>query len=204
MNPDVVIVNFRSAPLIERTIAIAREFAGDQARLILVDNSPGDGASEVVRAAAPDATVVTNPINRGFATAVNQAVAAGEAEIVFLLNPDVQRVSGTYADVAELFVRDPRVGAVAARLVNPDGSEQPNCFREPRPFDLIPRRISLSDGGSRTGSVHAGSACVSPWGEARSRLIGARAPACSCAERRWRMSGRSTSGSSSTARRRTG
>ncbi len=143
MNPDVVIVNFRSAPLIERTIAIAREFAGDQARLILVDNSPGDGASEVVRAAAPDATVVTNPINRGFATAVNQAVAAGEAEIVFLLNPDVQRVSGTYADVAELFLRDPRVGAVAARLVNPDGSEQPNCFREPRPFDLISEDLAL-------------------------------------------------------------
>jgi GT2 family glycosyltransferase len=109
---------------------------------MLVDNSPSDGASEVVRAAAPDATVLTNPINRGFAAAVNQAVAVGEAEIVFLLNPDVQRISGNVADVAELF-RDPRVGAVAARLVNPDGSEQPNCFREPRPFDLISEELAL-------------------------------------------------------------
>ena len=142
MNPDVIIVNFRSAPLLERTVAIARAFAGDQARVILVDNSPGDGASDVVRAAAPDATVVTNPTNRGFATAVNQAVAAGDAEIVFLLNPDVQRVSGTFADVAEMF-RDPRVGAVATRLVNPDGSEEPNCFREPRPFDLIAEDLAL-------------------------------------------------------------
>jgi GT2 family glycosyltransferase len=139
---DVVIVNFRSAPLLGRTVAIARDFAGDQARVILVDNSPGDGASDVVRAAAPDATVVTNAVNRGFATAVNQAVAAGEAEIVFLLNPDVQRVSGTFADVAEVF-RDPRVGAVATRLVNPDGSDQPNCFRAPRPFDLISEDLAL-------------------------------------------------------------
>jgi GT2 family glycosyltransferase len=144
MSPDIVIVNFRSARLIGSAVAVAREFAGGEARLIVVDNSPGDGASEIVRSASPDATVIINRANRGFAAAVNQAFAVAEADIVFLLNPDVQRISGSYDDVADAF-RDRRVAAVAARLLNADGTDQPNCFRAPRPFDFLSEDIALAE-----------------------------------------------------------
>ena len=144
MSPDIIVVNFRSAPLILRTVTLVREFAGEEARLIVVDNSPGDGAAEIVRAAAPDATIITNSVNRGFAAAVNKAVAVAEAEIVCLLNPDVQRISGCYADIAAAF-REPRVAAVATRLRNADGTEQPNCFRAPRPFDLLSEDLALAE-----------------------------------------------------------
>lgn len=164
MRMDVVIVNFHSAPLIGRAIAIARSFIGDGARVIVVDNSPGDGADDVARTADPGVTVIANPANRGFAAAVNQAVAAGDGDIVFLVNPDVQSISGSVTDIVEAF-RDHRVGAVATRLLNADGTVQPNCFRAPRPFDLIsedvalvqrfpnwqrPRRFRMLDGDDRT------------------------------------------------------
>ena len=84
--------------LIGTAIAIAREFAGAAARLIVVDNSPGDGAADVVARAAPEATLIANPLNRGYAAAVNQALAASSAEFVLLLNPDVRSAStGSYA-----------------------------------------------------------------------------------------------------------
>jgi GT2 family glycosyltransferase len=140
---DVVIVNFHSGPLIGRAIATARAFVGTAARVIVVDNSPGDGAADVVRAAAPEAVVIANPVNRGFATAVNQAIAAGEGEIVVLVNPDVQEISGTSTDVMSAF-RDARVGAVATRLLNADGTIQPNCFRAPQPFDVISEEVALA------------------------------------------------------------
>ena len=89
ISPDVIVVNFHSAPLIGRTIAIAHEFAGAGARLIVVDNSPGDGAADIVRSADPDAIVIANPVNRGYAAAVNQALAVADAEFVLLINPDV-------------------------------------------------------------------------------------------------------------------
>jgi GT2 family glycosyltransferase len=143
VNIDVVIVNFHSAPLIGRAIATARAFVGTAARVIVVDNSPGDGAADVVRAAAPGAVVIANPVNRGFATAVNQAIAAGEGEIVVLVNPDVQEISGTSTDVMSAF-RDARVGAVATRLLNADGTIQPNCFRAPQPFDVISEEVALA------------------------------------------------------------
>jgi GT2 family glycosyltransferase len=140
---DVIFFNFQSAPLIGRTVAIVREFAGAGARLIMVDNSPGDGAAEVVRSAEPDATVIENPVNRGYAAAINQAVTVADADFLLLVNPDVGRISGRYADVVDAF-RDHRVGAVVTRLRNSDGTLQPNCICAPRPFDLISEDLALA------------------------------------------------------------
>jgi len=142
--PDVVVVNFHSAPLIGRTIEIAREFAGSRARVIMVDNSPGDGAGEIVRSAARDATVIENPGNRGYAAAVNQAARVATADFLLLINPDVMRLAGRYDDVLAAF-GDSRAGAVVPRLVNCDGTLQPSCVCAPRPFDLISEDVALAE-----------------------------------------------------------
>jgi GT2 family glycosyltransferase len=139
---DVIVVNFHSAPLIGRTIEIARGLTGGGARLIVVDNSPGDGAVDVVRAADPSSTVIVNQINRGFAAAVNQAFAVADADFALLINPDVQQVSGSVDDVAEAF-GDRRVGAVVTRLRDGEGTLQASCIRAPRPFDLISEDLGL-------------------------------------------------------------
>ena len=143
MSFEVVIVNFHSAPLIGRTVALAREFGGTATRIILVDNSPGDGAADVLRAAAPDATVITNPFNLGYAAAVNRAMAAGSADIVLLLNPDVDQISGCREDVTDAF-GDQRVAAVVTRLLDTEGRLARNCFRAPRPFDLVAEDVALA------------------------------------------------------------
>ena len=75
MSVDVVVVNYRSAVLIGRAVAAARRLLGAEAGVIMVDNSPGDGAVAAVRAAAPEATVLANRTNRGFAAAMNRAIA---------------------------------------------------------------------------------------------------------------------------------
>jgi GT2 family glycosyltransferase len=143
MTVDVVIVNYHSASLIGRAVAAARELLGPEAGVIMVDNSPGDGGVEAARAAAPDATVLANRTNRGFAAAVNRAIAVSRADVVLLLNPDVEAISGDYANVAAAFA-DPRVAAVAARLELPDGTAFGNCFNAPRPFDFLSEDLALA------------------------------------------------------------
>jgi GT2 family glycosyltransferase len=128
--------------LIGTTIAIARRLIGDGARLIVVDNSPGHGAAEVVRAADPSATVIVNQVNRGYAAAVNRAFAVAHADFVLLINPDVRHVSGSFEDVFAAF-SDLRVGAVVSRLLDTDGTLQSNCIRVPRPVDLISEGVAL-------------------------------------------------------------
>jgi GT2 family glycosyltransferase/CelD/BcsL family acetyltransferase involved in cellulose biosynthesis len=144
MSLDVVIVNFHSTRLIGRTVALAREFGGEAAGIIVVDNSPGDGAADVVRAAAPDARVITNPVNLGYAAAVNRAMSAAEAEIVLLLNPDVHRICGRFQDVWDTF-GDQRVAAVVTRLLDVDGRLARHCFTAPRPFDLVAEDLALAE-----------------------------------------------------------
>lgn len=145
VNLDVILVNFHSAPLIGRTIAVVREFAGTEARLTVIDNSPGDGAADIVRSADADATVITNPSNRGYAAAVNQGVATAEADIVLLLNPDVQDISGSYSAVIDAFRDNSHVGAVVTRIADGDGTVQPSCIRAPRPFDMISEDLALTE-----------------------------------------------------------
>jgi Glycosyl transferase family 2 len=199
MSPDIVVVNFRSTPLISTTVTLIREFAGEEARLIVVDNSPGDGAAEIVRAAAPGATIITNWANRGFAAGVNEAVAVAEADIVSLLNPDVQCFSGSYADVAAAF-REPRVAAVATRLRNADGTEQPNRFRAPRPFDLLSENLALAERFPRWQRPRH--LRMPKWtGTTPAASTGPRAPASYCAGPRSPTWVRSTSASSCTTRR---
>jgi GT2 family glycosyltransferase len=143
MRLDVVVVNFHSAPLIGMAIAAARGLAGADVGVIAVDNSPGDGAAEAVRATVPDATVIANRQNRGYAAAVNQAVAVSRADIVLLINPDVQHISGSFGVLVDAFAEE-RVAAVVPRLVGTDGTLQPSCIREPRPFDMISEDIALA------------------------------------------------------------
>lgn len=139
----MIIVNFHSAPLIRRTVSAAERYAGAAARFVLVDNSPGDGAAGILRSLKPDAVVISNPVNRGYAAAVNQGVAAGDGDTLLLLNPDVDRITGSHDDALRAFA-DPRVAVVAARLRNPDGTVQSSCFRAPRPFDIVSEDLDLA------------------------------------------------------------
>ncbi|MGN6431341.1 MAG: glycosyltransferase family 2 protein [Gaiellaceae bacterium] len=140
---DVVVVNYRSAGILDASLAATLRFTGGAARFILVDNSPGDGAAEAVTNAIPGSTVISNPHNVGFAAAVNQGIQAGTGELVLLLNPDILEIAGGLETVRKLFDDQPRLAAVAALLKNPDGTIQKLCRTELQLFDLLSAELSL-------------------------------------------------------------
>ena len=125
---DVVIVTFRSAD----TIGAALETltALESVRVIVVDNASGDATLDVL-AALPVETIALEE-NGGFARGCNIGTAVGNAPYVLLLNPDA-RIDARAIDalIAEL-ERDERVGAVAPRIVEPDGVLDFSLRRFPR------------------------------------------------------------------------
>jgi N-acetylglucosaminyl-diphospho-decaprenol L-rhamnosyltransferase len=85
--------------------------------VIVCDNGSTDGTPQRVRAAFPDARVLELGGNLGFTVACNRGVQAGSAEIVVLLNNDVEcRPDFLERLVAELR-DDPRAGSAAALLL---------------------------------------------------------------------------------------
>jgi len=90
----VVIVTYRSAEALRGTLPALRAELEPGDRLVVVDNASGDATLDVVAALAPDADVVANHGNPGFAPAANQGAERLDTEIVLLLNPDAVPATG--------------------------------------------------------------------------------------------------------------
>jgi N-acetylglucosaminyl-diphospho-decaprenol L-rhamnosyltransferase len=88
--------------------------------VIVADNASPDGTASRVREAFPDVCVVGTGGNHGFAIACNRGAAAGEGEIVVLVNNDVECRPDFLEKIVAPF-EDERVGLVAGTLVKPDG-----------------------------------------------------------------------------------
>lgn len=98
------------------SLATSRRNSRVALELVLVDNGSRRFPHAAVRAAWPDAIVITNVDNRGFGPAVNQAAQAATGEILFLLNPDTRTEGDPFTQLAEAFVALDVVAA-APRLV---------------------------------------------------------------------------------------
>ncbi|MBI2305292.1 MAG: glycosyltransferase family 2 protein [Chloroflexi bacterium] len=131
---SVVLVSFNTRQLLEECLASLFPELNDLAEdggVVVVDNASADGSADRVRERFPQAVVVKNPTNRGFAAAVNQGIALSRGEYVLLLNPDTTILNGAVAALVSFLDAHPQVGVVAPRLLNPDGSHQHSAFRFP-------------------------------------------------------------------------
>jgi GT2 family glycosyltransferase len=141
---DVVVVSYRSAGLVPGCVEAALAFAGDRARVVLVDNSPGEGAREAVVGLVHEATIIENDRNVGYAFAVNQAIAACAGDLILFLNPDVTSIRGGFETIEQAFADDPTLAAITPSLITADGTQEPTCRREPKPFDLVAETLDLA------------------------------------------------------------
>lgn len=122
-----VTVNFNSGAKACALIDSIRRHAIN-AEIIVVDNASSDNSRTLLDAVAGnDLKCVYNARNLGYGKANNIGVAAARAPMVVLVNPDAVFSAGVELD--SYFcgqLADPAVGAVAPRIVYPDGSLQPN------------------------------------------------------------------------------
>jgi N-acetylglucosaminyl-diphospho-decaprenol L-rhamnosyltransferase len=128
----VVLVNYHARDYLLACLA-ALEAAppGVPYRVVLVDNSAGDGAAEAIRARFPTVEILANATNVGFGRACNRALRASHEPYCLLLNPDTEVQPGALATLLAVLRANPRVAAVGPRLVYPDGRYQHSAFRLP-------------------------------------------------------------------------
>jgi N-acetylglucosaminyl-diphospho-decaprenol L-rhamnosyltransferase len=125
---DVVVVSHNSRE--ELRSCLAPFAAMPDVQLIVVDNASSDGSLESVA----DLPIVglRQPTNAGFAHGVNAGWRRGTSPYVLLLNPDAIVDPDSLARLAAVLDEEPKVGAVAPRIVDETGALDHSLRRFPR------------------------------------------------------------------------
>ena len=116
-----------------RSVTAAFERGGFDGELVVVDNGSEDGSADRVAVEFPEAKLLRNDVNRGYAAGVNPGVAASAGEYVLLLGSDAELLGDALEVMLSFLKGDPSYGACAPRLVGADGETQRACASFPKP-----------------------------------------------------------------------
>ena len=141
-----VVVSWNTRDLLQRTLdSLAPEVERGRVEVCVVDNASEDGSAELVRERFPWARLIASEENLGFGRAVNLGVAGTTAEWIAVANADIAIQPGAIDALLEAGERDPGAGAVAPRLVLPDGRTQHSVFA----FPTVPHVLVWATGAYR-------------------------------------------------------
>jgi N-acetylglucosaminyl-diphospho-decaprenol L-rhamnosyltransferase len=138
--PDitVIVVNYNTAHLLGRMFAALEAGCGDlKVQVIVVDNASRDNSVEVLRKLHPDAELITNTVNVGFARANNQAISRARGRYVLLLNTDAFVSPDTLPKTVTFMDAHSRYGVLGVKLVGDDDLLQPSCRYFPTPWNVF-------------------------------------------------------------------
>jgi N-acetylglucosaminyl-diphospho-decaprenol L-rhamnosyltransferase len=140
----VVVVSFEARQTLLAGLDALRAHASPPVDLVVVDNASTDGSADAVRARHPEALVIANAENVGFARACNQGWRASRAPHVLFLNPDTEVAPGAVETLVGLLETRPAVGAAGPRTRGSDGTIQVSTGPDLTPVaELRQRRLVL-------------------------------------------------------------
>ncbi|ACB75057.1 glycosyltransferase family 2 protein [Opitutus terrae] len=128
----IVIVAYRSCDEIGPCLrSLPAMLAGQPIEIIVVDNSPDDGAGELVQREFPQVRYIATPENLGFGRANNLGLAHSDphGRYVLFLNPDTVCTAAAFEHCVGRLQADATIGLISPRLVLADGSMDLACRR---------------------------------------------------------------------------
>ena len=129
---SVVIVNWNTIDMLRAVLASAFNTCGAiTLQMIVIDNASDDGSVDMVAAEFPDAELIRNSDNRGFAAANNQGFELARGRYILLLNSDTIVLGDVLAASVRYLDTHKDVGAMGCRVLNTDGSMQRTCAMWP-------------------------------------------------------------------------
>lgn len=115
----------------------------DKLEIIVIDNASNDNTAEVIEKDFPEINLILNDSNRGYAPACNQGMRASKGKYTLLLGSDTELKDNSLTSCINFLDETPGTGAVACRLVYPDGKLQGNCKKFPTIMNAVFTYTSL-------------------------------------------------------------
>jgi N-acetylglucosaminyl-diphospho-decaprenol L-rhamnosyltransferase len=116
---------------------LADTSAGHSPKVVVVDNGSSDGSAAAVARALPAVTVLEPGANLGYARAANLGIAAADAPVVAVCNPDLEVREGAAGALLDRLDAEADLGAVGPMIRNTDGTIYPSARSVPRLRDAV-------------------------------------------------------------------
>ncbi|HTD58125.1 MAG TPA: glycosyltransferase family 2 protein [Solirubrobacteraceae bacterium] len=149
--PDlsVIVVTHNRSDLALATLDSARAATGAlEVQWLVIDSGSTDDTPEAIERRFPDLRVQRCQ-NIGFAAANNRALEQARGRYMLLLNPDVEIVSGTFAELVAALDERPGVGVASVIQQGPDGELQHTIRGFPSPWRAFGEALAVRWGDSR-------------------------------------------------------
>ena len=146
MRLSVCIVNWNTRDYLRDCLTSLYEHPPRNADLevLVVDNASVDGSAPMVASEFPQAILVANADNKGYAEGNNQALERATGDLLLLLNPDVVVYDGSLTRAVEFMAAHPEAGAMGCRLIGSDGKTQRSVRGFPDPGPVLWESAGLS------------------------------------------------------------
>jgi GT2 family glycosyltransferase len=139
MRVDAVLVSYNSSGHLRESVGPLSTIEG--VRVFVTDNASSDDSVTALADLPVDVLALSE--NRGFGAGCNAGWRRGDAPLVLFLNPDATIDDQSLRALAGVFEEDDRVGLVAPRILEPDGSLAFSQRRFPRLRSTYARALFL-------------------------------------------------------------
>jgi hypothetical protein len=120
---SIVIVSWNVREHLKANLARLFSLSDSATReIFIVDNASSDGSVDMLRRDFPQAQLITNDENLGFAKACNQALKLARGKVIILLNPDMLVETGALDKVLAKLEADKSIGVLGIKLTDQAGT----------------------------------------------------------------------------------
>ncbi len=135
---SIIIVTFNTRELLRNCLLSIRNTVREISReVIVVDNGSLDATATMVMSEFPEAILIANPENRGFAAANNQAIKTMRGRYALLLNSDTVLTEGAASELFHFMEEHDKAGMACGQLLNADGTKQNSIANFPTILSLM-------------------------------------------------------------------
>ena len=165
MNEDkpilsISIVNTNNKDLLKSCLkSIYENTAKSNFEIIVVDNCSTDGSVEMINENFPNVMIISNDTRKGYGFSNNRSFERSSGKYFLVLNEDMLVLPNALDQMLEIITKNPEIGALGCRLLNPDGTLQHSCSYFPTLFNeifsnLIPYHLFFPNSRFRSHMYH--------------------------------------------------
>ena len=146
MRLSVCIVNWNTKDYLRECLTSLYQYppAGAEMEVIVVDNASSDSSAAMTMQEFPQAVLIANTDNKGYAEGNNQALERATGDNLLLLNPDVVVHPDSLTRAMAFMAAHPDTGALGCRLIGQDGETQKSVRGFPDPGPVLWEFLGLS------------------------------------------------------------